>query len=154
MRLIVILLMCLSIQFCSEKQILPEKILDYHLTQKVTGIEAQKIVNKIHLNPVTDIENEIGYYQNGDDKAIIYITYYSSDDDAQADLIKMVDKISPQNSIFLNGGQVEINKITAYRYFGMGQTHFIFRVDNIMIWLSVDTMIAKEFLESYLQKIN
>ena len=154
MRLAVIMIFSISLQFCGKKEALPKDLLGYHLINKISGTDAQKIVNKIHLNPVTDIGNEIGYYQNGDDKAIIYITYYSSDDDAQADLIKMVDKISPQNSIFLNGGQVEINKITAYRYFGMGQTHFIFRVDNILIWLSVDTMIAKEFLESYLQKIN
>ncbi|HES59408.1 MAG TPA: hypothetical protein ENO18_03165 [Caldithrix sp.] len=154
MRFAVMVALCILLQFCGSKEMLPQDLLGYSLVDRTVGTEAQKIVNKIHLKPVTDTPNEIGYYQKGDDKAIIYITNYSSDDDAQADLIKMVDKISPQNSVFLNGGQVEINKITAHRYFGMGQTHFIFRVDNILVWLSVDTMIANEFLESYLQKIN
>ena len=63
----------------------------------------------------------------------------------------MVEKISPENSVFIYGGQVKDNDIVAYRYFGMGQTHFVFRYEKKLFWISVDTMIAKEFLKSYIK---
>lgn len=150
MRFTVTIAFCVLLQFCGRKETLPKDLMGYTLVESISGTEAQKTVNQIHLNPVTDTDNEIGYYEKGNDKAIIYITHYKTDDDAKTDLIKMVEKISPQNSVFINGGQFVINEIKIYRYFGMGQTHFVFRVENKLFWLSVDTMIAKEFLETYI----
>ena len=149
MRLI-ITITCILFQYCAEKEILPQKIQGYDLAKIISGAEAQKIVNRIHLQAVTNTENEI-YAQLIVDDDLIYITHYQTDDGAQKDLIKMVDKISPENSVFINGGKVEINKMIAYRYFGMGQTHFIFRNNQMLFWLSVNTLVAQEFLESYIE---
>ncbi len=149
-----ILFLCCLWQYCAENGIFPQNILGYSLVRKISGVEAQKMVNRIHLQPVTDMENEIGFYEKNTEQAVIYVTYYQSENDARVDLTKMVNKISPQNSIFLNGGQLEINKIIAYRYFGMGQTHYIFRIRNLLFWLSVNTMIASDFLETYVKYLN
>ena len=151
MRLTFIFLFCLLIQNCAQKETLPQDILGYKLTRKISGSEAVQMVNRLHLQAVTDTENEIGFYEKDAKQAIIYITYYQSETDAQTDLLKMVDKISPENSVFINGGQMDSNNTIAYRYFGMGQTHFIFSNKQMLIWLSVDTMIAKNFLDSYLE---
>lgn len=151
MQLTIIIALCIILQSCSRIDLLPQQILDYQLIKKISGKKAKQMVNKIHLQPVTDTQNEIGFYKRDNDQAIIYVTFYPSDDQAQTDLVKMVDKISPQNSVFLNGGQFEIDKITIYHYFGMGQTHFVFRVENKLFWLSVETMITKNFLETYLE---
>lgn len=153
MRLTIIIILCIGLQSCSRIDILPQQILDYQLVKKISGDEANQMINKIHLQPVTDTQNEIGFYKQDNDQAIIYVTFYQSDDQAQTDLVKMVEKISPQNSIFINGGQFDVNKITIYRYFGMGQTHFVFRIGNKLFWFSVETMIAKDFLESYINYI-
>ncbi|MEJ2544280.1 MAG: hypothetical protein P8Y99_09450 [Calditrichaceae bacterium] len=153
MRPCLIIALCILLQYCGKRETLPEDLLGYTLVKNISGTAAQKTVNQIHLNPVTDTNNEIGYYEKGDDKAIIYVTSYKTDDDAKTDLIKMIEKISPQNSVFVNGGQIEINEIKIYRYFGMGQTHFVFRIKNKLFWISVDTMIAREFLDTYLKKI-
>ena len=150
MRLIITII-CILFQYCAEKEILPQKIQGYDLAKIISGAEAQKMVNRIHLQAVTNTENEIGFYEKSTDQAIIYVTHYQTDDGAQKDLIKMVDKISPENSVFINGGKVEINKMIAYRYFGIGQTHFIFRNNQMLFWLSVNTLVAQEFLESYIE---
>ena len=149
MRLTFIFLFCLLIQNCAQKEALPQDILGYKITRKVSGSEAVQMVNRLHLQAVTDTENEIGFYEKDAKQTIIYITYYQSETNAQSDLLKMIDKISPENSVFINGGQIESNNFITYSYFGMGQTHFIFRNRQMLIWLSVDTMIAKDFLDTY-----
>lgn len=142
------------LQYCAEKEFLPQQILGYSMVRKISGTEAQKIVNRIHLRPITDTENEIGFYEKNTEQVIIYVTYYTSENDAREDLIKMVEKISPKNSVFINGGQIIFDDIVTYRYFGMGQTHYVFKVKNMLFWLSVDTMIASKFLESYIKYLN
>ena len=142
------------LQYCAEKEILPQQVLGYSMVRKISGTEAQKIVNRIHLRPITDTENEIGFYEKNTEQVIIYVTYYTSENDAREDLIKMVEKISPKNSVFINGGQIIFDDIVTYRYFGMGQTHYVFKVKNMLFWLSVDTMIASKFLESYIKYLN
>lgn len=150
-RIVFVVLISLLICNCVKKEILPQHILAYTLVKVISGSEATQMVNRLHLQPVTDSKNEIGFYESETKQAIIYVTYYQSEMNAKDDLIKMVDKISPENSVFINGGQLESNNITVYRYFGMGQTHFIFRYRQMLFWLSVETMIAKEFLYSYIK---
>jgi hypothetical protein len=149
-RLAIISLFCLLIHNCDKKEVLPQNILEYDLVKTVSGLEAQKMVNRIHLQPVTDTKNEIGFYEKDAETTIIYVTHYPSEKDAQEALIKMVEKISPKNYVFINGGQVEVNNMLAYLYFGMGQTHYVFTVRNMLFWFSVDTMVAQDFLELYI----
>ena len=153
MRLAIILSICFLIQNCAKKEVFPQHILGYSLAKVVSGAEATKMVNRLHFQPVTNTENEIGFYEKDTEKAIIYVTHYQTEIDAQTNLVKMIDKISPENSVFINGGQVESNEITVIRYFGMGQTHYIFRFRKMLFWLSVDTMIAQDFLDSYIEYI-
>jgi hypothetical protein len=150
MRTILIVLLCINLQNCKNQKTLPENIMAYELVEKITGDEARAMVNQLHLQPVTNSTNEIGVYEREDKKATVYITHYKSAELAEIDLDKMVKKISPKNSVFINGGDINIKGVKAFRYFGMGQTHYVFNFQNMLIWLSIDTMRAEDFLKEYI----
>ncbi len=158
-RLLKIFLTNISLIFiaasCSTNTIyLPDEFFELKLTRKLTGDDAKDFVNKLHFQKVTDLENEIGFYEGGKGKALIYITYYPSEKEALSDEKKMTEKISPQNSVFIGGEYFELDGKSIYRTFGMGQSHYVFTKDNALLWVSVDSIWGKEFLEKYLDYLN
>lgn len=66
----------------------------------------------------------------------------------------MTEKISPENSVFVGGQTIDIDGKQVYRCFGMGQTHFVFAHKKQLIWISVNTVVANEFLSEYLNYLN
>jgi len=135
---------------CSSKaEFLPGRILEYSLNEKLSGEKAKSFVNKLHYQEVASLKNEIGFYSKGNQKAIIYVTYYNDAQTAVSEENKMTQKISPQNSVFMGGEYLNIHDFEVYRCFGLGQTHFVFSHDSELFWISVDTMDANDFLKQY-----
>lgn len=128
----------------------PEKLFDFKIDKKLTGKEAVTFINELHSKNVTDTENIIGFYSGPKGKLIIYITKYESEKSAEIDFERMTKKISPENSVFMKGKFSEIRGISVYTTFGMGMTHFVFRRNNELYWISAGTMWASEFLNQYL----
>ncbi len=139
---------------CSErKENLPNKVGELNLVKTLSGDIAKNYINKLHFQPVTENENLIGFYENLSGNAIVYVTIYKSDKEAQSDFYKMTKKISPENSVFIYPEffNYENNKI--YKCFGMGMTHFVFSFNKKLYWISVDTHLAKSFFEKFYQAI-
>lgn len=99
-------------------------------------------------------KNEIGFYESSDGTAIIYITYYNAENTSQSEYERMINKISPENSVFINPEFIEINGREIYRCFGMGQSHYVFANKKELYWVSIDTHFGKEFITQYLAYIN
>lgn len=136
---------------CSKKNdSLPDSISNLILTKKVSGDEAKDYINKLHFQPVTETENEIGFYKGEKGEAVIYITHYKNSIDPKADYEKMTKKISPENSVFIYPSFFELNGRKIYKCFGMGMTHYVFYHDSELFWISVDTHISEIFLSDYL----
>ena len=110
---------------CSpSKDYLPETLGEQTLSKRISGDEAREFVDNLHFQKVAAERNEIGIYDGGDrGPTTIYITYYGSSDNAEADYQKMTEKISPENSVFIAGEYMDIEGKQVYRCFGMGQTH-------------------------------
>ena len=148
----------LSIMFlfpgCREKTVFPEKITDNQLTRVLSGTEAKRIVDRIHLNNVATEDNSIGFYEGSSGQSIIYITVYNSQEMADTEWKRMADKISPENSVFVMGSVSDWDGKKVYRCFGMGQTHFVFTHNSMLIWVTTETTSAKSFLENYLNYLN
>lgn len=134
----------------SERDLLPGEILGHTLQRQLSGEEARLHVNQLHLQAVTDTENRIGFYQGEKEPATIYVTKYTNAAAAEADLHKMTEKISPQNSVFISGEYLEMKGLQVYRCFGMGQTHFVFTHREHLFWVSVSTVLGKRFVTAYL----
>lgn len=146
--LLLILLLFISCSVSSDY--LPDKFFGLRLVKKFTGSEAKEYVNRLHFQNVTDTENEIGFYEEKAGSAIIYITHYNTSETAKKDYEKMVNKISPENSVFINSEYIKINGLEVYRCFGMGQSHYVFPYNKALFWISVDSHFGRKFVEEYL----
>lgn len=152
MKKILLLFVILMTFACSkESNLFPENIFELELTEKISGEDAKEIVNRLHFNSVTSEKNEIAYYRGVKGSATIYITYYPDSDAAIENYNKMTQKISPQNSVFIQSSLIEISGKVIYRTFGLGQTHYVFTIENKLFWLSVETIWAEKFLKEYLK---
>jgi hypothetical protein len=63
---------------------------------------------------------------------------------SHSEYVKMVNKISPENSVFINPEFVDIGGKDIYRCFGMGQSHYVFANGKELYWISVDTNHRQE----------
>lgn len=119
--------------------------------KKLAGREATEFINNLHFQAVAAEKNEIGFYEGESGPAIIYVSYYTSNETAAAEGKRMSEKISPENSVFIGGEYLEVSGKAVYRCFGMGQTHFVFTHQKALFWMSVNTMKAKAILAAYLE---
>ncbi|MGD9489675.1 MAG: hypothetical protein AB7W47_16765 [Calditrichaceae bacterium] len=152
---IVLIFLIFSLFSCAgEKDLIPAEISGLKLEKKLTGDEARAFVDNLHFQAVAPSENEIGFYEGGETPGMLYITHYSTNDTADYYFLKMTEKISPENSVFIRGEFMDVDGHNIYRCFGMGQTHFVFAKDRHLIWLSVDTIRGKDILSEYLSYLN
>jgi len=139
---------------CSKRlDYLPGTVDNFKLTKKLTGKQALDFVNRLHFENVTDEENMIGFYSYENNNAMIYVTVYDTDNEAEINYQRMTEKISPHNSVFTKGKYLTLDGNIVYRCFGMGQTHFVFFKNNVLVWLSADSNLANKLVEDYLEYI-
>lgn len=138
----------------SQKEYVPQSIFGLSLVQKLEGESAASFVDRLHYSEVAAEKNEIGFYKADHGEAIIYVSYYKNEDEAELNLKLMVEKISPENSVFTGGESFEMNDTKIYRYLGMGQTHFVFVNKKALLWLSAENSWAEKFLSEYLSFLN
>lgn len=146
--LIVILLSC-----SSGNDPLPVEFYGFKLTNKLTGNEAKQFVDQLHFSEVAPEKNEIGFYESPAGKLIIYVTYYDDDAKSQSEYKKMINKISPDNSVFYDPSIIKINQKDIYRCYGMGQVHYVFASRKELYWVSVGTQFGEKFIAEYLNHI-
>jgi len=149
-----ILILCSTFIFilecCSKKvEPLPEEVNQLMLVKTISGQEAKDYINKLHFQPVTDNENLIGHYENESGSAIVYVTIYKNQKEAEKDFEKMTKKISPENSVFIYPQFFDYKGNQIYKCFGMGMTHYVFAINGKLYWISVDTHLAKNFFEKF-----
>ena len=152
---VVTILFFFGIIGCSkQKDYFPEVIKEQKLAKRMSGEEAKSFVDHLHTQKVAADKNEIGIYEGDRGKTTIYVSYYNSSQEAEEEGRKMTEKISPENSVFVGGQNIDIDGKRVYRCFGMGQTHFVFAHKKQLIWISVNTVVANEFLSEYLNYLN
>ena len=147
MKRLIVPIFLLFLCGCNQQtEYLPYEIFGLTQAKKMTGKEASDFVNNLHLQSVTDKRTEIGIYRGEPGTAMIYLTYYSNADEASLNAKQMTDKISSERTPFIMGEYFDTGGKQIYRTFGMGQTHFVFSQDNVLIWLSLGTSWANNFL--------
>lgn len=146
-----VIVILLFISCSQEQELFPKYFFDLNLTKKLSGVEAKDLINRLHLNSVTNEKNEIGFYNGIKGNAVIYITYYNDVNTANYNYEKMVKKISPENSVFTESTFINISNRRIYRTFGMGQTHYVFTFTNKLFWISAESGWAQDFLSEYIK---
>jgi len=147
---LIFFILLIHINCSTQRDTLPENISGLKLSRKMTGDAAKESINRLHFQPVTDTENQIGFFKSKIGEAIIYVTRYKNYEESKIEFEKMTTKISPENSAFFNPSFFKQNGKNIYQCFGMGMTHFIFYDNNDLFWVSADTHLASEFLKNYI----
>ena len=148
-RLLVLIVIVFTV--CArQSDYIPQEIFGLTLSKKLTDIEAADFINRLHWQEVTDSRTEIGFYKGSSGEAVIYATYYLSAEEAAEFEKQMTGKISAENTPFIMGKYMDIEGKQIYRTFGMGQTHYVFSHNNVLIWVSAGTAWAEDFLKEYL----
>lgn len=132
---------------------LPQQVLGFNRTSLLSGEEARRVINRLHNNEVTPQDNKIAGYSGPSGQATIYVTFYTQPGMASKEFRRMTEKISAQNSVFIQGQYLDMAGHRLYRCFGMGQTHYVFFKDRRLYWVAVETTAAKSFIEELLNKI-
>lgn len=140
----------LFISCSTNRDYLPEEFWGLKLNRKLTGNEAKDFVDRLHFQNVATEKNEIGFYTGAVGNAIVYLTYYSNEKTAEEDFRKMTEKISPENSVFVNGKFETVDDKQIYTCVGMGQVHYVFSHKKLLFWLSADPNFSRQFFEEYL----
>lgn len=155
-KIIIYILIIASLYSCSTstKNFKPANIAGLELKKVISGEEAKEYVDKLHMKSVSPAKNEIAIYEDHRGNAKIYISYYDNRSDAEENERKMTEKISPENSVFLDGKYMDLGDRQVYRCFGMGQSHFVFSEGNTLIWISVESARGRQFVTDYLNLIN
>jgi len=138
---------------CNKKSTIPQQVFGFNLRKKVIGKEAKSYVDKIHFEDVASDKNEIFFYEGDEGSAIIYMTIYYSNVEAEREWKRMTEKISPEYSVFIMGTMQEIHGKSIYRCFGLGQTHYVFAHENRLLWVSIKTDVAKDFLDLFMEQL-
>ena len=66
-------------------------------------------------------------------------------------LVAMRDKIAEVNFPISTLAEREINRRKVYELHGMGQLHYYFRSDDLIVWLAADETHAEEALRQVLE---
>jgi hypothetical protein len=151
---IILLVLSFFVFSCSvDKNLLPEEFFGLKLKKKLSGIEAKNFVDELHFNEVAPAKNEIGFYESPTGNAIIYITHYDNPSISDYEYEKMINKISPENSVFSDPEFININGKEIYKCYWLGQLHYVFTNNNELFWISIDKHLGVKFLEEYINYI-
>lgn len=128
---------------------LPGKIAGLSLTNQMTGAQAAENFINLHGRKFPLTSGAIGFY--GDHQATIWAAGAPFKVMATRMVNTMRDRISEGGSPFTPIEEIKDGGRTIYALEGMGQKHFYFQSDNLIIWLAADPSIADDALKQTLE---
>lgn len=124
---------------------LPEQLAGLPLSNQVSGPQAVADFSNLHGKQFPLTSGAVGIY--GDHRATLWVAGAPLNLMAARMVTAMRDKIAEGNSPFTPSGEYQYNKRTIYVLEGMGQKHFYFQSQNLVIWLAADADIADAALQ-------
>jgi len=149
-----IVLLWATIPSCAQKPStpLPTKLKSLRLQSTVQGEAAEAVINRLHNKEVSSKDSYIGYYRGQGAKAVLYISEFQSQQEAEALLVAMRDRIKTGSRVFGHFRRMSERGLTVYSVLGLGQVHYFYRQGRFLIWLAVDPAVAQEVSEVVLAK--
>ncbi len=128
---------------------LPNQMAGLPLTNRVTGPQAAAAFENLHGKQFPLTSGAIGYY--GNQQATLWVAGAPLNFMASRMIEAMRAKIAEGNSPFTPMTEIKDGVRTVYVLEGMGQKHFYFQSENLIVWLAADPSIADEALEQILE---
>ena len=129
---------------------LPGSLAGLPLVSQRTGQAALVEINQLHGKTFPLTAGSVGEY-GPTGQLTIWVSQASSNQMAGEILAAMRDKISEGNSPFTPTGLTQVGGKAIYELEGMGQAHYYFRSEELVIWLAVDADLAEDALTGVLR---
>ena len=129
--------------------LLPKELVGLPLGEEITGPSAFAELSWMHGQDFQLNQAAVGKYGN-EDQVIIYVAGTDTKSMAGRLITAMRDRIAAVGSPFEPIAEQEIDQRMVYELDGMGQRHFYFRSDQLIIWLAVDVRLAEDALRQVL----
>ena len=107
----------------------------------------------LHGKGVTPQSNLIGMYAGKQGSAVVYMSVYASDTEANNALREMQSRISTGNPIFDHYSETEVQGHQVSSCLGEGQVHHFFSNEKQLYWLTVDSHVAPEAVEDLVRSV-
>lgn len=116
------------------------------------GEEALAGIRQMHGQDFDLTSGAIGTYaaQGASSSATLWVSGVASEAGAEALAAAMRERIALGQSPFTPLGERTIAGHTVYELTGMGQQHYYFQSDKLVIWLAVDPSVAESVLQATL----
>jgi len=128
---------------------LPDSIAGLRITNYTTGAQAIADFENLHGKQFPVTSGSIGVYGNNE------ITLWAAGALSAAIALEMTnamqEKIAQGNSPFTPLEQFNQGNRTIHVLEGMGQKHYYFQSQNLVIWLAVDPALADQALQQILE---
>jgi hypothetical protein len=137
----------------AEPEILPASLGELVLTGNLTGSTAQSMINHLHGKGIAPTGNVIGFYTGSAGNATLYVSVYSSREDATQAEEKMAERIRVGNPVFGEYREEEISGQPLVECRGLSQLHYFFSFGSTLYWLAVDESLARPTVERLIAHI-
>ena len=122
----------------------PQEIAGLPLTQPIAGQEAIENIQQLHGKEFPLVDGSVAIY--GDRSVILWVSDAGSIS-AAADLTELMRiRIAEGHSPFQELGNFELDDFVIYELEGMGQVHYYWQSENLVLWLAVDGILAEDAL--------
>ena len=125
---------------------LPDQVAGFQLSRRILGRPAIDELAWMHGQEFPLTKGAVGNY-GGENQITLYVAGTPMKFMAGRLLIAMRDRIAESNSPFTPIAERERKERTIYELDGLGQRHFYFRSDDLVVWLAADETQAEEALE-------
>ena len=120
-------------------------------SQQITGEEAARAGARLHGKSVAPVESFIGHYGLGPSHAMLYISGFDSEDEAQSLLNDMSKRIGKGSSGFGHHQQFSVKGKVIHIVLDQEQVHYFFAKGKYLYWLGMVPDMARFGLAQLLE---
>ena len=128
---------------------LPDQLAGFRLTDSQQGTDAIAVITDLHGQEFPVDFGAVGIYGNRD--VIVWIARATSESIAVEMTNAMQQKIAEGNSPFTPIDEIDSRNRKIYALEGMGQRHYYFQSQNLVIWLAANPAFADKALQQILE---
>lgn len=128
---------------------LPNELAGFRITDLREGIDAIAIITDLHGREFPIDHGVVGIY--GNREITVWVAGAASETIARQMTSAMQQKIGEGNSPFTPINEINDGNREVYALEGMGQRHYYFQSNNLVIWLAVNPAFADEALQQILE---
>ncbi len=133
----------------SPSTVFQKEIRGLKLVQLITGKGALHAINKLHGKKINVARGMIAFYKGRGEKATVWVSESFSTDAAIQQTEIMIEKMrSNKRSPFSDYAKIVRDGAKIYSFKGMGQKHYIFRINKSIYWIAANPGTIDELCKS------